>query len=675
MLFSVRELIHLSEAELRATIPQDEFHDLIFDDQEILEDVTPNETLYSWVFWNIFKSYENTPILKKHHVLSVLGNDDLDTSTHQKLCSKILESIVMYYDLFLPKQKEHLLELIYKTISDAQKMLILSTEEDVISLDAIDFVQAEDYSKIRNMCEEAMKDREKIKYAYDNIIKVLKNDPYFDNNNLAKSVRAKMVKVNQVTQCIGFRGIPSEVDGTMYGKPIFSNYTRGFHSFYDLVTDSRTAAKSHFYSDSALKDSEYRARKFQLNSVVLERIVYKDCGSDDLMTWKVKGPVYDASGTVVVYPGDLPFLIGKHYIMKPGDKLMTIRGDEEHLIGEVIFFRHVCGCHTPNPHEVCHVCAGYLTQNISRHANIGHLGTVTLSKDFTQNILSIKHVNMSSVMISILLGEYERKFLHSGKHGDGYYLQPHLANKNISLTVMRDEAAGLLDISKHSELGFALSQVSLPRISSISRIGLNMEYTRGKRKVPEETILNVSMRKMIPMLSRQMLDYISVHGWEVDEDNNFVFNMTHWDYDNPVLVHQAKEVSFVDLADEVKSMIQSSQKQQKKRIAMNAHKVLLQELFDKVNSKLAINILSMEIIIYGLMTASNRSIALARGAKQPVLGISDMLTIQRSLGAAMAFEAHESALFEPCYYFKGTRPDNPMDVFLCPREVLAAKGL
>lgn len=53
----------------------------------------------------------------------------------------------------------------------------------------------------------------------------------------------------------------------------------------------------------------------------------------------------------------------------------------------------------------------------------------------------------------------------------------------------------------------------------------------------------------------------------------------------PILILQSKEESFVDLADEVKGMIQSSQKHHKKRVTENAYRVLLQELFDVVNRK------------------------------------------------------------------------------------------
>lgn len=668
-----RDIIQLNDEAIIASFPDSCFHNVAMDDGVVVES-TQTEIRYSRLFWEIFNHYPNAPILKQHHVTSILGNDALTTNTHLKLCTNILKTVVSSYGLYLPEQKEPLLALIYQTISDAMGALGIMTEEYVIGLDVLDFVQIAHHPKIKDLRSEAMEAPEKIKYAYEGMLKEIETNSIFDNNGLAKAVRSKMVKLNQVVQCIGFRGFPTEVDGAIYPRPIWSNYTLGNRKFYDMVADSRTAAKAHFYSDSALKDSEYRARKFQLNSVVLEHIVYEDCGSDDLMPWKVQGRRYDTSGTEI-YPGDLPMLIGKYYVIDKSDSWRTINGSKEEeaeLVGKTIWFRSILGCKHRNPHDVCHVCAGELSQNVSRFANLGHLGSVTISGDFTQNILSIKHVNMSSVILRIFLGDYELKYLNTGAKGEGYFLNKFGKDCKVYLSVLRDEAAGLLDIGK-SGVDQTLTQLSLPRISRINTIRLRLVKTIKGVESKEEVVLNVKMKQNVPMMSRELLAYLAKQGWDVDEDNSFVFDMSKWNHDQPILVLQSKEESFVDLADEVKSMIQSSQKLYKKRIEENACKVLLQELFDTVNSKLRINIIAMEALIYGLMTASDKSYAMARNAERPVLGIGDELTMHRSLGPAMAFEGHETTIFEPMYFYQGTRPDNPMDVFLCPQSVIESK--
>lgn len=656
-LYNARELVNWSN-EAVMSLPLR--HQVQFDDGEIIE-TFQNETVYSHMFWQIFKPYPKARILKSHHIRTILGKESLTTDTHTKLCSKIFRSIVEDENLFLPEQKEPLLALIYKTISGSMSRLSILSEENVTSIDILDFIEIAKHPEIERLRIEAYQDSSKIKYAYEETIKIIENEPRFVDNGLSKAVKSKMVKANQVVQCVVFRGFATEVDGAIFPEPIWSNYTFGNTTFADFVKDSRTAAKSHFYSDTALKDSEYMARKFRLFSTVLERIVYEDCGSTNHVSWLVKGEEKDSSGTII-YPGDLPFLLGKHYLSEDGKTYLSIEGNEKHLIGKVIKLRTLLYCKTPDPHAVCHVCAGKLSENISRFANIGHLGSVTTTKETTQNILSIKHVNTSSTALKILLGDHERQFMNTGAQGSAYYLNKSLKALQPKLTFLRDEAAGLIDLAIIDEL----NQIRLPRISQTTTVKLSTL----QKGIPYDITLNVRQKTKPSMMSRELLEYIKEKRWDVDDHNNFVFDMKDWDFDQPLLVMQNKEESYVDLANQINVLVQSSQKMVQKRQVKDAPKLLLQELFDLVNSKLRVNILSFEIMIYALMVESPTNYALSRNAKDAVLGVAELLIKFRSLGAALAYEDMHETLSNPANFYQGRRPDSPLDVFFAPKEVV-----
>ena len=656
-LYNARELVNWSN-EAVMSLPL--HHQVQFDDGEIIE-TFQNETVYSHMFWQIFKPYPKARILKSHHIRTILGKESLTTDTHTKLCSKIFRSIVEDESLFLPEQKEPLLALIYKTVSSSMSRLSILSEENVTSIDILDFIEIAKHPEIERLRTEAYQDSSKIKYAYEETIKIIENEPRFIDNGLSKAVKSKMVKANQVVQCVVFRGFATEVDGAIFPEPIWSNYTFGNTTFADFVKDSRTAAKSHFYSDTALKDSEYMARKFRLFSTVLERIVYEDCGSTNHVSWLVKGEEKDSSGTII-YPGDLPFLLGKHYLNEDGKTYLSIEGNEKHLIGKVIKLRTLLYCKTPDPHAVCHVCAGKLSENISRFANIGHLGSVTTTKETTQNILSIKHVNTSSTALKILLGDHERQFMNTGAQGSAYYLNKSLKALQPKLTFLRDEAAGLIDLAIIDEL----NQIRLPRISQTTTVKLSTL----QKGIPYDITLNVRQKTKASMMSRELLEYIKEKRWDVDDHNNFVFDMKDWDFDQPLLVMQNKEESYVDLANQINVLVQSSQKMVQKRQVKDAPKLLLQELFDLVNSKLRVNILSFEIMIYALMVESTTNYTLSRNAKDAVLGVAELLIKFRSLGAALAYEDMHETLSNPANFYQGRRPDSPLDVFFAPKEVV-----
>ena len=657
----IRDLLYLDDAALQQLPTR---HTIQFDNGETAE-VFRNTTRYSALFWTVLKHYPNTQILPKHHISVVLNGEELNTSSHRKLATNILQSVVRDYNLLHPEQKEPLLQALTKAQSDAQRVLAVITEPDVISLDILDFIQISSHPDFVALRERARAGQTTISFAYEQAEKLIRTLPIFDDNNLAKAVRSNMVRINQVMQCVLFRGYPSEVDGTIYPHANWSNYTRGNRSFYQLVSDSRTAAKSHYYAGSALEDSEYNARKFQLFSMVLERIHYEDCGSTNYTPWMVRGECFDESGALE-YSGDLPRLIGKYYCEERGGPLKVIKGTEKNLINRMIYLRSVHKCKHKDPHAVCHVCMGEMSHNFSKYHNVGHLSSTTLTRILTQSVLSFKHVNTSSKTAKILLAEAERRFLNSGKDGSAIYLNRPQEGYRVFLSVMRDQVPGLLDLDKLSDL----SQVSLTRISSITDIKIRIVTPDGEIV---EDLLKTRVKSEGTMMSRDFLVHVAKHGWVIESDNNFQFDMTTWDFDQALLVAQNKEESVVDLVGEVEKIVQSNQDLHKQRLVKeNAPDIVLTELFEKVNNKFNVNIICFEVIIYGLMCASTTSFALSRNAKKPVLGISRLLTIHRSAGSMMAFQEHKSAIFSPGYRYLGYRPDSPMDVFLAPQEVIEA---
>lgn len=664
--YVVRELVMWPEEEI-AVLPIE--HTLVFDDGSTRTS-TRNATIYSHWFWAIFRRYRFTRIFPKHFVGEVLRGEDLDADTHRKLCSAILRSVIEDENLVLGEQKEPLLDLIQDVITYASNMLSIITEPNVIGIDALDFVQVSHHPEILRLKEEAFKDSRKIKFSYEESMKIIRTDPDLQDNGLAKAVRAKMVKENQVAQCVVSRGIPTEVDGARYSRPIWSNYTEGNRQLFDFVADSRTAAKSHFYSDSSLEDSEYMARKFQLFSQVVETIHHGDCGSTRYKTWLVKDETHDESGTIT-YPGDLKFLIGKYYLDEATGGLLCIEGNEKHLIGRMVKFRSIIHCTNTkkkgkigHKHVVCSVCAGKLSENINRFANIGHFGSVSTTKDLTQSILSIKHVNTSAMAVKVLLREHELKFMNTGPYGTAFYFNKSVMDMHPKMVVARTELPGLVDLQNVDDI----NNVTPARVSQTTNISLVVTTAGREMNLP----LDVTQKNKPSMLSASFLEYARTNGWTTDSQNNFVFDLTAWDENLPVFTMPNKEYSFVDLAAAVDTLVRSNLKQRQKRSMKDAADVLLEELFDLVNSKMNTNILSFEIIVYALMVESSTSYAMARNAEEPVLGLAEPLTKCRSLGQAMAYQSQSTVLTNPASFFKGTRPDSPMDVFLTPKEVVEA---
>lgn len=668
--YHVRDILKLELEEIEATFPL--CFAIEFDDGEVLDEVLLEETLLSRLFWRLFLPYPQVQIKAKHHLLSVLGIKDgevgaLNSGTLTNLSERILRSIVYEADLYEPIQKEPLLAAIYETISDAQGYLAVMTEEDPISLDLLDFIQLDQDEVIQGFKREAQQDESKISYAFAGILDHIKTAPHLSENNLTKLLRAKLLKENQLAFCVGFIGFMVEADSKIFPKAVWSNYTRGLNGFYEITTDSRKAVRSHLASDSSLQDSEYNARCFQLYSMVLERIKYEPCTPDKLGPWIVKGPIVKPDG-VVEYTGDLSRLAGKHYKLSLDDPdFLILEGNEKHLIGRTIWLRTILSCTHSDPHCTCNLCAGEISHNVSRFDNIGHSGTVTVTKVMSQKLLSFKHVIASALGLIVTLNDHEAMFLNTGKENDGLYINKPLKKESIQIVVAQEDVPGLLDLKTVEDI----NQVTLSRISAIKAIGLTKVYANGAK---ETHPLSTSVKENAMMLSREFLAYLVEQGWSTDENNNFVFDLANWDYRKRFMVAPNREENVADLIKKVERLVKSNQVLHKQRMLdKDAPWHLLQELFDMVNAEFHINIFCFEVVLYGLMTEGADSLGLSRNKENPVLGISEDLIMYRSLGPAMGFEQHRSTLLNPSYYYCGSRPDSVMDVFVNPQEVIESR--
>lgn len=668
MMYKVRDLVFM-EREMVKALPRK--YDIEFENGEVHR-VTSRSTYYSHYYWELIRRYPRVTILPEHHIYIAKGGKPLNDGTHRKMLSRLLESIVQTEKLWRYEQKEPVLKLIYDLTSELMGAMTVETSPNVVSLDILDFVQIAHHPKIVKLKEEAFQNPTKIRSSYDQGIKVIKTDANLKNNNLARALRAGLVSANQVVQCTMFRGYATEVDGTRFPRPIWSNYTQGMNQFYDFVSDSRTAAKSYYYSETPLQDSEYTARQFQLYSSIVEHLVEEDCGNTENTPWLIHPGRVDENNAVV-YPGDMEFLIGKYYLDPETGQKGWLTGNESHLVGKTVMLRTILKCRVRNPHYVCRHCAGMLSENISRFANLGHLGTVSTTKQATQNILSIKHVNTSSVALQILLGEHERRFMNTGKTGDAYYLNESLEKLFPTMTIAREEAAGLIDlISQKTE-----ADINIHNISAIKAIGISIQDRDGFRHEP--VVLRTTQGNRPSMLSSEMLDYIvSEENLSIDRNNNFQVDLGGWDYNLPALVTSNMEYSYSELAKQIETMVKSNKMNganSRAKKTRDSPESLLRSLFDLTNSKLKVNILCLEIMIVAMKVRGENDYSMVMGGEEGVLGTVNNLIVHRGLGSALPFEKQEDVILSPASFFQGRRPDSPFDVFFTPREVVEHKRL
>lgn len=623
------------------------------------------EILYSSYFWDFHRQYPQTPILTRHHVSYVLKGKPLNSDTHKLLLELVYWDTAEVYQMHTSLSRVNITKLIYEVTNNIYTDLSRRTGEYVSSIDILDFIAVIDHPPIKEQLDTVQPTEDSIRNCYNVILNELANSPELTDNNLAMASRAKMVNNNQVLQCVGPRGYGYEVDGFKLPVPTLRSFTKGMRSLYNQILESRSAAKSLYFSETPLQDTDYFARRLQLITTAVERIHHEDCGSTDFLIWRVNGE--ERQGDNIIYPGDLRFLEGKYYQDESG-ALQVIHENDHHLVGTTIKIRTVLGCKHLDNHGVCVVCFGQLSRNISPHANIGHICAATMTYQAMQSVLSTKHyLDGSGASEAIALNETARKFIRIGNKQDTIFINNEWRNKPLSMVVSQEEVFGLTDILLVDDI----ADINPSRISSIEMIEMMVDVPANQERPPRHPI-SVYHHSRRSMLSSEFLQYVKLHGWENDDNGNFVFDFDKWDFTKPVMLIPQKEYSYAKHASDISKIIESRVKDITGRAKPDSPKATLVELFELVNSKLTVNISCLEIIIYAMMCEdiSNDNFNLTHHSPTPGLGISSLIIRNRSLSAAYAFEEQAEIINDPASFFKLNRADSIFDGAISPREVI-----
>lgn len=662
--YKARDLVNKRKAELIESLP--DRLSVIFEDNVVIE-TTKKKVIFSRFFWKLHSFYPLTPVLSTHFVDHVLKGSPLNSNTHIDLLTIIHKDVIETYNLNLPEQKEHILSLIYEITNDIYNEGSVYCEDSVMSIDILDFIEIVDHPVIREATNNLQNSKDiiyndKAVYnVYQIVNNVINNDTSLKDNSLVKAVKSKMVNSNQVSQCVAVRGFLTEVDGSILPVPILSNFTKGLTKLYDFIAESRSAAKALYFSEAPLQDAEYFARRLQLLTMTIQNISYEDCGSTEYVEWFVGPPKYDDNNKQI-YAGDLNYMLGKFYLDEETGQLKEITFNDPSLHNKVIKMRSVYHCRHPDPKVICSTCFGGLSRNISKYANLGHLVSATLTQQTSQSVLSTKHLDGSSVITAIYLTEQLGQYFKLNKTKNAYILKEEYKTKNVKLVISRDEAVGLIDIVNVNDL-FNINPI---RASSISCV--EIKYIDKKNtELTMPLMINQGNRKAI--ITLEFLQYLKVYRWETDNRNNFVFDLSNWDFNLPIFKLPETEYSFSDHSKQVASVIESSMENISDRENPQSFVYTLQELFNLVNTKLNVNIAALEVILYANTVKGNGSYALARNQVNPVLNVANQVIKNRSLSVAYSYEDVSSTLTNPKNFYQGDRPDSIFDVFFCPSDV------
>lgn len=667
--FSARKLLQLSTADIGRIFKGKMI--VVFDDGEML--TSARETAYSSVFWDFHRLVPEMPILKSHHVRSCLGDLDfegVDWKTQKyynaKMHNEVGKHVYWTAHAIRNAKRPHrfdkeLNRLYFQTINNLYNFLA-NLKGYELSFNDREYLEIRFHPFVDAAQKRLTRDPKVISDTTKEVLNFVKTSPDFDNNSLAKSVRAGLVREMQFMQCILVRGYVEDIDNNIFEEPILHGFLDGLSQFENFI-ESRAAAKSLLYNKKVIQFVEYFSRTLQLQAMIVKNLHKGDCGSESYQRWTIRPTLVDTVTGRTVRECDLKNMQGKYYKLNAEDKeLKALKASDTHLVGTSILIRSpIAGCRHPDPHGICSVCFGALASSYDEH-NLGEQCAAEIAAGQTQNVLSQKHAQSSSVADPIVIDDENRMVFTTNATKDSYILADEMLGKDFYIVLAKSECPGFIDldyVKNVEEIGSITHASELTAVTFVMRNGdFEDRYT-----VP------VCMGSRRSSLSMDMLAYIKQNR-PVIKDDNYIIDMKNWRSKAPFATMPLSQESPYKRAERIQSLVLGDAKNSSDRDTSEAPIALGQKLFDLLNANLSVNYSLVEVMVYSLMVRNTMTndYFLPKEGDRMGLGVNSRVMSKRSLGGLMAMEDHARVILDPESYDERPRLDHTYDVILKPQE-------
>lgn len=634
---------------------------LVFDDGEELV-TNHKETIYSRYAWEFHNRVFGTPLLKKHHVGTILNGGRVTMKTHLQLLNAALWSAVdhitpNYTPTELSYKRYELAELSYEITNRMYNDMTENLEEYVGTLSLLDFHSIYMDPDVQAAYANGTPNDEWIHNIYSTIDWVLRHKPEMQENPISKVYRSSLVSDKQLMQCVGPRGYVTDIDQERFAFPVTRGYYQGIRSYYHYMVETSSAARSLYSAKGPLQDTEYFSRKLQLMCMSVENLHYGDCGTTRYLRWPIKGKSETNPRS------DLDVLEGKYYVDDQG-VMKVITPADRHLLGTTVNIRSVIYCKHPDPAGVCSTCFGQMAEQIPPNSNLGHVCCTHVTEKSSQAVLSTKHLDVSTRIDMVMIDPMWQKYLRIGADGNSYLFADALKHVikagRVKIRFPQEGAISLSDIYVTDNIGTIVES----RFTEFQNIIIDIDG--------EQYEVPVNHEKRMAYFTWDMLEYIKQVNYEVDDDfGHYVVDMSGWKNNKPFLSLPMKHFSMSDHSKDIAQVLESSVKEVAERDRMVDTAITLIDLATLVNKKISVNLALLEITLYGAMirSASSYNYALPKPHTESGLGVMKYTILYRSLAAYMAFEHHAVAIYSPESYVLQNRPEHVMDAALMIKEV------
>lgn len=507
--------------------PEEELWDSDMDDIVLVEfddgamKIAPMvDVVLSWYFWQIVSYYDELEILEDHFIVGERFTDD----DFRKMLQK---TILKTKDVLPREEKENVWRLAY---SDCYNKLF-----NVISTKMCAFISSTDSTHVQQIISDPdiKKANESIDIRFSTVLRAHKrlievmDENRYPDNPILQSYFNRTVKADQSKQSYSARGAITDIDSVMYKRHIGRGYAMGLNTINDFAKESRAAAKALLYNKDPVAMAEYFSRKMQLVSSVIEHIVEGDCGTEHYHEFYLG----EADHKI------LSAMNGCMQVLDDGS-LREIDGSDTSLLGTKVKFRTALCCKHVVNQEVCETCFGGASYSIPEDTNIGHVCCTANNKEFTQNIISTKHLDFIVHMFkAILRGAMTSWFATSDKEDEQsniFYNKIRVGEQNV-IGIHKDYLPGI------ARINYVHDVRAIPDLEAISSVSTMKIFRKDKLGVIGNHVAELDMviDSVAPSFTFEFLEHIKAQKW-YEESDYYYIDISDWTDSKPMFIYPLK---------------------------------------------------------------------------------------------------------------------------------------
>lgn len=652
--YNMRDMVNWTLDELRAH-PQVPII-VVCDDGEI-EGIIEEFTI-SWFLWEFHRRYPKTPHLLSHHFSGRL----LTPKTHLDILGAIQKDCFMATAEHKYSALQPYNALVYQCFNELYNFMAGQLNQYMTSISILDYLEVMEHPEIKALNAE-FKGREyiapiDIKEIGDKITHILDNEPGFKNNALQRAFKHRLVRINAILQDISPRGFVTDVDSVLFPKPIRTGYVEGIRELADYAAETRTASQAAMMQKAPMEDAEHLNRLLQLSVSRIAHIDRHDCGSTAYTEWYVE----DKS--------KLNDLDGMYYLDPDRGEVRAIEpAQDQHLVGDVINLRTVFGCQHPDRDTICAVCFGDLTINVFPTDNIGQISAIEFQSNQSQKLLSYKHYTASSSFTGVYMGDTAREY---------FEFSPDV--KYITFKAGLDTSRAQLIIPRESFRGFeAIQRITNWKTISASRLSkiVDLIFIPDREDMSNVWATTVADLDNPVNLTLDALKFLSKTTFEINSQNEYIFDMSGWDASIPLLSIPRVQFDVVRYLKYIERFVIGPKNTKEEKLeSITSYKnpvKALKRLHDLVTTggpdkknpgSMALSHLQVVVLAMSCEDPDNGDYRPPLNRMEGVFPGLRAIMHNNSPAVALAYQTQQQDVFSPTSYIGRPRPDHALDYLL-----------